>query len=88
MSEQTINFTIPHQQQSLFEEEVKRSGFGTSAEFLRELVLDYLEMRRVESLVIEGLNDPNVERYDKQELEDIKQEILENGKATLRTPTN
>lgn len=88
MSEKTINFTPSDQVKTQIDTEVENGDFENANEFLNELLAVHFERKRILALVDEAIEDDNYTPVSSQEFSDIKQEILQNGKAELRKPAN
>lgn len=73
---------MPHNMKARIEEEAKNGDFASVSDFLRDLVRDYLEDKRIERLVLEGLSDKNATPLTKQDFLDMKAELSEYIKKT------
>lgn len=88
MSEKTINFTPSDQIKTQIDTEVENGDFENANDFLNDLLAVHFERKRILALVDEAIEDDNYTPVSSQEFRDIRQEILENGKAELRKPAN
>lgn len=76
----TINISIPENLKIKVEEVIASEGYGNTSEFFRDLVRDYLERRqekKLESLLLEGLESGEATPLTKTDFEDIKKRELE-----------
>ena len=87
MSNETINF-LPYSERLRFAEIAKQRGFSEPTELLRELALDYLEMKRIEALVVEGLNDPDVTELTDNDFVEMKAELEEYIESNEKQPVS
>lgn len=86
MTYKTMNISIPEQMKTDIEEEVRTGKFASVSDFIRDLVRDYLEDKRIENLVLEGLRDKNVSPLTKQDFKDMKSELEEYLKSKNKQP--
>lgn len=80
MATATINISIPDSMKSEVEEIIKTEGYGNTSEFFRDLVRDYLQKRqerRLEALLLEGLESGKPSKFGKSDFEAIKQRGIE-----------
>jgi len=76
----TINISIPDNLKAEVDEVVATEGYGNTSEFFRDLVRDYLRQRqerRLEALLLEGLESGRATPYTKDDFEAIKQRGIE-----------
>ena len=83
MPYKTINISLPETMKNQVEEEVTKGRFASTSDFVRDLIRDYLEDKRIERLLIEGLNDSNTTELTSQDFKDMKKELLSKGKIDL-----
>lgn len=80
----TINISIPDTMKAEVEEIIATEGYGNTSEFFRELVRNYLKQRqerKLETLLIEGLNSGEATPLTKADFEAIRQRGLERLKS-------
>lgn len=80
MTTATINISIPDNLKVQVEEVIAAEGYGNTSEFFRDLVRDYLKQRqerKLEALLLEGLESGAATPFTKADLEAIKQRGLE-----------
>jgi antitoxin ParD1/3/4 len=76
----TINISIPDNLKAEVEEIVSSEGYGNTSEFFRDLVRDYLKTRqerRLEALLLEGLESGKATPLTKADFAEIKRRGLE-----------
>ena len=87
MATATINISIPDSMKSEVEEIIKTEGYGNTSEFFRDLVRDYLRQRqerRLETLLIEGLESGAATRLTKADFAAIKERGIERLKSKAK----
>lgn len=73
----TITISLPESLKTYIEERLAKSGYGTTSEYLRELIRNDQRKEaqlRLESLLLEGLASPEAEMTD-QDWVDIRAEL-------------
>lgn len=76
----TINISLPDTMKAEVEEIVSTEGYGNTSEFFRDLVRDFLKARherRLEELILEGLNSGEPTPFTKADFDNIKRRGLE-----------
>ena len=76
----TINISIPDNLKAEVEEVIAAEGYGNTSEFFRDLVRDYLQKRqarKLEALLLEGLESGKATPFTKDDLAAIKERGLE-----------
>ena len=76
----TINISIPDNLKREVEEIIAADGYGNTSEFFRDLVRDYIrerKQRRLETLLLEGLESGAATPLTKADFEAIKRRGLE-----------
>ncbi len=87
MATATINISIPDNLKAEVEEVIASEGYGNTSEFFRELARDYLRQRqerKLEALLLEGLQSGEATRFTKADFEAIKQRGIERLKAKTK----
>ncbi|MFN0278977.1 MAG: type II toxin-antitoxin system ParD family antitoxin [Pyrinomonadaceae bacterium] len=72
----TINISIPDKMKTDVEEIIATEGYGSTSEFFRDLIRHYLRQRegkKLESLLLEGLNSGKATPFTRADFEVIKQ---------------
>lgn len=80
MATATINISIPDTMKADVEEIIALEGYGNTSEFFRDLVRNYIKQRqekKLEALLIEGLQSGKATPLTKGDFEDIKRCGLE-----------
>ena len=80
MGTATINISIPDSMKREVEEIIASEGYGNTSEFFRDLVRDYMQRRqerKLEALLLEGLESGKSTPFTKDDFEAIKQRGLE-----------
>jgi antitoxin ParD1/3/4 len=54
----TMNISLPESLKSFVDEQVTTRGFGTSSEYVRELIRKDLERQRLHGLLLQGAQSP------------------------------
>ena len=76
----TMNISLPESMKAFVEQEVEAGGYGTASEYFRALVRqaqDVTAKKRLEILLLEGLNSGEATAMTGQDWEDIKREVRE-----------
>jgi len=80
MATATINISIPDNLKAEVEEIIAAEGYGNTSEFFRDLVRDYLQKRqerKLEALLLEGLESGKATPFTKDDFAAIKERGLE-----------
>ena len=83
----TINISVPDTMKTDVEEIIATEGYGNTSEFFRDLVRHYLRQRqerKLEALLLEGLNSGKATPFTKADFEAIKQRGIERVKANSK----
>jgi antitoxin ParD1/3/4 len=76
----TINISLPDTMKADVEEIIASEGYGNTSEFFRDLVRTYIKQRqekKLEALLLEGLQSGKATPLTKDDFEDIKRRGLE-----------
>ena len=79
MATATINISLPDKLKAEVEEIIADEGYGNTSEFFRDLVRGYLRQRqerKLESLLLEGLESGKATPLTKNDFENIKRRGL------------
>ncbi len=79
MATATLNISLPDTMKAEVENVVATEGYGNTSEFFRDLVRDYLkerQARKLEALILEGINSGQSTPLDKASFEKIKERGL------------
>ena len=80
MATATINISIPDNLKREVEEVITSEGYGNTSEFFRDLVRNYLrerQERKLETLLLEGLESGKATPLTKKDFQEIKRRGLE-----------
>lgn len=80
MATATINISIPDNLKAEVDEVIAAEGYGNTSEFFRDLVRNYLRQRqerRLEALLLEGLESGEATPFAKADFEAIKRRGVE-----------
>ncbi len=80
MENTTVNISMPKSMKNDVDEIVEAEGYGNTSEFFRDLVrgrLNERTQRRLDELILEGLNSGPATPLTKQDFEDIRRRGLE-----------
>ena len=72
----TLNISLPDTMKAEVENVVATEGYGNTSEFFRDLVRDYLkerQARKLETLILEGINSGDSTTLIKEDFEKIKE---------------
>ena len=75
----TLNISLPDTMKAEVEEVIATEGYGNTSEFFRDLVRNYLKERRerkIEDLLLEGINSGESTPLTKTDFEKIKERGL------------
>ncbi len=76
MATATLNISLPDTMKAEVENVVATEGYGNTSEFFRDLVRDYLkerQERKLEALILEGINSGASTELTKADFEKIKE---------------
>lgn len=75
-----MNISLPDPMRSFVEEQVKQKGYSTASEYIRHLIRqeqENLENKRVETLLLEGLDSGEKIEISDEWWEKKKQELIQ-----------
>jgi antitoxin ParD1/3/4 len=75
----TLNISLPDTMKAEVENVVATEGYGNTSEFFRDLVRGYLkerQERKLETLILEGLNSGESTLFTKSDFEKIRERGL------------
>ncbi len=76
MATATLNISLPDTMKAEIEEVIATEGYGNTSEFFRDLARNYLKERRerkLEVLILEGLESGDATPLTKEDFERIKE---------------
>lgn len=68
----TMNISLPASLKAFVDEQVNSRGFGTSSEFVRELIRKEQDRQNLRALLLEGARSPVVGRMDAEWFEGLR----------------
>ena len=80
MATATINISLPDNLKTEVEEIIASEGYGNTSEFFRDLVRNYIKQRqerKLETLLIEGLESGSANPLTKADFAEIKKRGIE-----------
>lgn len=83
----TLNISLPDNMKAEVEKVVATEGYGNTSEFFRDLVRDYLkerQERKLEALILEGINSGEPTPFKKSDFEAIRERGIRRIKQRLQ----
>jgi antitoxin ParD1/3/4 len=77
----TMNISLPETLKSFVDEQVASRGYGTSSEYVRELIRKDQERQRLRSLLLEGAASAPGSSVDAAYFDDLRQRVRRRDKA-------
>lgn len=71
----TMNISLPDALRSFVEEQVAEGGYGSTSEYVRELIRRELDRTRVRDLLLEGARSAPAVTADEQYFEALRERI-------------
>jgi antitoxin ParD1/3/4 len=71
----TMNISLPESLKSFVDEQVSNRGYGTSSEYVRELIRKDQDRQRLRSLLLEGASSPPGETADCAHFEALRDRV-------------
>lgn len=68
----TMNISLPDGMKSFVDQQVNARGFGTSSEYVRELIRKDQDIQRLRALLLEGASSPAGAPVDAGYFEDLR----------------
>ncbi len=82
----TMNISLPDALKQFIDEQVANGGYGTSSEYVRELVRRDQDRLRVRELVLEGPASPAGPKADARYFEALRTKARAKARATPAKP--
>ena len=76
----TMNISLPDQLKSFVDEQVKERGYGTSSEYVRDLIRRDQERARLRTLLLDGAASPAVGAADDGYFTDLRKRVRRRAK--------
>ena len=81
----TMNISLPDALKDYVDEQVAERGYGTSSEYVRELIRRDRDRQHVRALILEGVESPIVGEADKAYFEELRNRVAKgNRKNAVR----
>jgi antitoxin ParD1/3/4 len=71
----TMNISLPDTLKSFVDEQVAGRGYGTSSEYVRELIRDDQDRQRLRGLLLEGASSAPTEPVDAALLDGLRERV-------------
>ncbi len=71
----TMNISLPEGLKSFVDQQVSTRGYGTSSEYVRELIRKDQDIQKLRSLLLEGANSPSGAPADKGYFDDLRSRV-------------
>jgi antitoxin ParD1/3/4 len=68
----TMNISLPEQLKAYVDEQVSTRGYGTSSEYLRELIRADMDRQRLRALLLDGAASPLISGSSTSALEELR----------------
>lgn len=76
----TMNISLPDPLKTFVDEQVKQRGYGTSSEYVRDLIRKDQERTRLRGLLLEGAASAPVSAADGAYFEGLRKRVRHRGK--------
>lgn len=80
----TMNISLPDTLRNFVEDQVSTGGYGTSSEYVRELIRRDKDRTHLKSLLIEGARSPIVGQADEAYFESLRTRVRSPRKSAVR----
>jgi antitoxin ParD1/3/4 len=74
----TMNISLPDSLKSFVDEQVTQRGYGTSSEYVRELIRKDQERQRLRELLLAGLESPPDKTADSEYFDSLRKRVPNN----------
>lgn len=75
----TMNISLPDALKSFVDEQVTGRGYGTSSEYVRELIRKDRERQKLRGLLLEGAHSSPAHRADAGYFEQLRERVRRDG---------
>jgi antitoxin ParD1/3/4 len=85
----TMNISLPDDMKAFVDRQVAERGYGTSSEFLRDLIRKEQERQELRSLMLEGMASPKAAEADATYFQKFRERARKGratGSAATKTP--
>jgi antitoxin ParD1/3/4 len=78
----TMNISLPEALKSFVDEQVSQRGFGTSSEYVRELIRNDQERRQLRGLLLDGAGSEATQAVTSDYFEDLRKRMTKATKPS------
>ena len=71
----TMNISLPDGMKSFVDQQVSARGYGTSSEYVRELIRKDQDIQRLRALLLDGASSPAGAPADADYFEDLRERV-------------
>lgn len=71
----TMNISLPDELKQFVDQRIQTEGYGTSSEYMRELIRRDRDRTQFRQYVLDGMQSPLVGRVDASYLESLRQRV-------------
>ncbi len=72
----TMNISLPDSLKSFVDQQVSQSGYGTSSEYVRDLLRREQERQQLRNLILEGANSASIGEANADYFKQLREEII------------
>jgi antitoxin ParD1/3/4 len=80
----TMNISLPDSLKSFVDEQVSTRGYGSSSEYVRELIRRDLDRQHLRGLLLEGADSAPTEVADAGYFEGLRERVRQRGRSDTR----
>ncbi len=81
----TMNISLPDSLRDFVEQQVDRTGYGTSGEYVRDLIRRDQERLQMRALIIDGAQSPQAGEADARYFAGLRQRIVLSASKPAKT---
>lgn len=71
----TMNVSLPHSLKNFVDEQVSSRGYGTSSEYIRELIRRDQDRQRLKTLLLDGASSPSAGLADEAYFDELRARV-------------
>jgi antitoxin ParD1/3/4 len=71
----TMNISLPDALKAFVDQQVTARGYGTSSEYVRELIRKDLELQKLKGLMIDAAASPVVQKIDASYFQSLRDQV-------------
>lgn len=80
----TMNISLPDELKDFVDAQVSEHGFGTTSEYLRDLIRKQRDVAKLRALLLEGAKSEPVGEFDADFFEQLRARARARGKASAK----